>query len=145
MKFKPVVFLALLSFVLTLSCTTNNPVSSNFSYEPTKPYAGEEITVSFDAAGSQVAKEAKLMLLVFEHTSKEPVAKEIVMTKDGNSYKAKFKTESSTKSLVVVFKGDKNLENNEKRGFRIPLYEKMGRKLRVRMQLMLNLCGIMVI
>jgi thiol-disulfide isomerase/thioredoxin len=130
MKFKPVVFLALLSFVLTLSCTTNNPVSSNFSYEPSKPYAGEEITVSFDASGSQVAKEAKLMLLVFEHTSKEPIAKEIEMTKDGNSYKAKFKTENSTRSLVVVFKGDKNLENNEKRGFRIPLYEKNGDEIK---------------
>ncbi|MBN8547412.1 MAG: TlpA family protein disulfide reductase [Ignavibacteria bacterium] len=126
MKFKFILLPALLSFILTLSCTTNRPVSTNFSYEPSKPVAGGEVTVTFDANGSHVEKEASITLLVFEHSSKEPVAKEVVMTKDGSSYKGKFKSETGTKSLVVVFKGSKSLENNEKRGFRIPLYEKNG-------------------
>ncbi len=126
MKFKPVLMLALLSFLLTLSCTTNRTVSTNFSFEPAKPVAGEEITVTFDAAGSQVEKEEALTLLVFEHSSKEPLASEVVMTKDGSQWKATFKSQSGTRSLVVVFKGDKGLENNEHRGFRVPLYEKNG-------------------
>jgi len=126
MKFKPVLMLALLSFMLTLSCTTNNTVSTNFSFEPAKPVAGEEVTVTFDAQGSQVEKEEALTLLVFEHSSKQPVASEVVMTKDGSQWKATFKSQPGTRSLVVVFKGSKGLENNEKRGFRIPLYEKNG-------------------
>ncbi len=126
MRYKYILLSALVSFLLTLSCTTNRPVSTNFSYEPSKPVAGGEITVTFDASGSHVEKDSTVNLIVFEHSSKEPVAKEVVMTKDGSSYKGKFKSETGTKSLVVVFRGDKNLENNEKRGFRIPLHEKNG-------------------
>lgn len=126
MKFKPVLVIALLSFVLTLSCTTNRTISTNFTFEPAKPVAGEEITVTFDASGSHVEKEENLTLLIFEHTSKNPVAGEVAMTRDGSQWKASFKSQPGTRSLVVVFKGDKGLENNEKRGFRIPLYEKNG-------------------
>ncbi len=126
MKFKPVLTLALLSFMLTLSCTTNRTISTNFAFEPAKPVAGESITVTFEASGSHVEKEDALTLLIFEHTSKDPVASEVVMTKDGSQWKATFKSQTGTRSLVVVFKGAKGLENNEKRGFRIPLYEKNG-------------------
>lgn len=48
-----------------------------------KPVAGGEITVTFDASGSHVEKDSTVNLIVFEHSSKELVAKEVVMTKDG--------------------------------------------------------------
>jgi len=114
-----------LLFLLT-ACNSNKEVSSHFSTDPEKPVAGEEFTVSFDASGTKVANSDELTMLVFEHTNNEPIAGEVKMKKDGSNWKASFKSQPGTRSLVVAFKSGDNLENNEKKGFRIQLYEKNG-------------------
>lgn len=131
MKKFSILLIFLFSTLFYTSCGGNkeNAQSAIFSFKPEKPTAGQEITVSYLADSTDLSKNKEIDMLAYLYSEDLDNTIETKMTKQGNIWTGKFKTDTTTKGVIIKFVDDSTEEtadNNNKKGYLINLYSKDG-------------------
>jgi hypothetical protein len=106
----------LLIFFLFLSINIFS--QGSFSYLPQNPKAGDEITIIYTLQNNiKYIPEA----YVVKYKNLRENLFDIQLTKNGNSYNAKIKTDSTNSLLIFSFRVAGKWDNNLNKGFLIPL------------------------
>jgi len=118
----------LVSFFFILGCGEQFP--ENFSYLPEKPQANQEITLKYNPAGTnnEGAKDVEALAYQF-HGAEMPVVKEVALKKKGKGWIGTFTPDDSALLLIINFKSDEGLDNNEEAGYKIILSDAEGNNL----------------
>ena len=113
-------FSLLLSLFLILGCGEQFP--EKFSYLPEKPQANQKITLKYNPAGTNLegAKEIEALAYQF-HGAEMPVVKEVALKKKGKGWIGTVTPDDSALLLIVNFKSEEGLDNNEEAGYKIIL------------------------
>jgi thiol-disulfide isomerase/thioredoxin len=119
-----IIFMFLLS-----SCTKEVKIKGKFMYEPEKPKPGDEITVTYtpDSTGLKNASNVKLMAYSYSIDLDQTKQSDMVKTVDG--WRGKFKVPESSKGVLIKFKDGDDIDNNNKLGYLINLYDAAGNVL----------------
>ncbi len=102
-------------------CLKKEP-SKRFSYSPEKPSPGDEMTVRYNPAGTDLEEAPEIYLIAYSYTKGFPEAKEISMKKKGGIWIASFVPDEKTRGVIIKFIHDESVDNNEKKGYIITLY-----------------------
>jgi len=106
-------------------CARKEP-PGRFSYSPERPASGEEITVQYYPEGTNLEKAEEIYLVAYSYTKGSPEAKDFLMTKKGNTWTATFSSDEKSRGILIKFVYGEEVDNNEKNGYAIPLYDKNG-------------------
>lgn len=117
----------IISFLLSgVAMGKNNSVKIS----PAKPKPGDEITVTFNQAGTELAKAVKIDMAVSLFTDKIDEVLSVEMTKNGNTWTGNFKTSDKIEFVALIFsEGDKE-EKNDGKGYLIKFYDAKGKQLK---------------
>ncbi len=119
--------LVIVSFIFSLTVFGKE---GSVKISPAKPKAGDEITVTFDASKTELAKSEKIEMAVSLFTDKIDEVISAVMQKNGKVWTAKFKTNEKTEFAALIFsEGDKE-EKNDGKGYLVKFYDANGKELK---------------
>jgi peroxiredoxin len=113
------------SLLYICSCAPKD-TTGRFSFFPEKPVPGEQITVHYNPAGTGLEKAEEIHLAAYSFTSGAPEAKDYAMNKKGETWIASFSTDEKSRGIIIKFTHGKEVDNNQKNGYVIPLYSKEG-------------------
>ncbi len=116
----------LYSSLLCLNFCARKEPPGRFSYSPERPFQGEEITVQYYPEGTSLEKAEEIYLVAYSYTKGPPEAKDFLMTKKGNTWTATFSSDEKSRGILIKFVHEEEVDNNEKNGYVIPLYDKKG-------------------
>ncbi len=111
---------------LCLSFCARKEPPGRFFYSPEKPSPGEEITVHYNPEGINLEKAEEIYLVAYFYTKGSPEAKDFLMTKKGKIWTATFSSDEKSRGILIKFVHEEEVDNNEKNGYAIPLYDKKG-------------------
>ena len=115
-------------FILALGCGEQFP--EKFSYLPDKPQVNQEITIKYNPAGTNLEDAKDIEALAYQFYGAEmPVAKEITLKKKGKGWIGTITPDDSTLIMIVNFKSEEGLDNNEESGYKIILADAEGNTL----------------
>ncbi len=112
----------LLSFSL---CAPKEP-PARFSFSPEKPSPGDQITVQYNPAETVLEKAAEIYLVAYSYTHGTPEASDYPMSQKGKVWTASFSADEKSRGIIIKFSYREKIDNNEKNGYVIPLYDKEG-------------------
>ncbi|MGD8535260.1 MAG: redoxin domain-containing protein [Candidatus Aminicenantes bacterium] len=112
--------------LLCLSFCAQKEPPGRFSYSPEKPIPGEEITVQYHPEGTSLEKAEEIYLVAYSYTKGSPEAKDVLMTKKGKTWTATFSSDEKSRGILIKFVHEEDVDNNEKNGYVIPLYDNTG-------------------
>ncbi|MCX6174210.1 MAG: redoxin domain-containing protein [Ignavibacteriales bacterium] len=130
--------LLVVSFFIVYLLNIINAKENSVKYSPLKPHGGDEITITYNGEGTELAKTDKIEMTIYLCSSKSDnlmgieEAHSILMDKNGNEWKAKVKTLSSTDFIALTFDNgevNEHSENNEGKGYFIKFYDNTGKEL----------------
>ena len=118
--------LSIISVFLLYSCSKEVKVKGKFSWEPEKPKPGDEITIIYVPDSTGLKNAPSVDLMVYPYSTGIDETKQIRMEKSGDGWKGKFTTPDSSKGILIKFKNDEDIDNNNKLGYLIKLYDTQG-------------------
>lgn len=118
-------FLTLVVFIV--GCSGNTP-QGKFVIAPEKPEAGEYVTIKYNPIGTKLEKEDVIKAFVYFYDKELVKTEEYTLKNEDGIWKATFKTDSSTKGVVVRFTDEKELitDNNENKGYVVKMFDNSG-------------------
>ncbi len=115
------------SILLLLVIGCSEQFSGKFSYEPEKPQLTDEITVKYDPTGTLLESSEQVSMLAYQFTGPNfPTVKEIAMEKKRKGWIGSFSPDDSAVVIFVNFADDKTVDNNDKQGYQISLFNAEG-------------------
>lgn len=114
-------FLVLSSFVLA--------GEKNFSFTPEKPTPGTKITVTYNPQNTVLENSSWVKMFVSEYSKSIDLTEEYDLVKKGNVWTGSFVTADTTTGLVIRFKGEEGIDDNNKKLYPANLYDKNGNYL----------------
>jgi thiol-disulfide isomerase/thioredoxin len=95
-----------------------------------KPVPGERISIRYNPQTSKLFGVDDIQATAFLLEGKLPLAREIILKKDGNVYTGEFLTNDSTQAVIVRFAKDELIDDNNEKGFATLLYNKQGQPVK---------------
>ncbi len=114
-------FLIIITFI---SCSSEMVWEGVFDYYPENPKAGDEIIVFYNADSTKLSSFDKIELVAYLYSKKLDDAVGVEMKKVQNGWEGKIKTTKDTRGLIIKFKNDDNVDNNENMGYVIHLTDR---------------------
>jgi len=99
----------------------------NVTFKPEKPKTGEEITVTYNPAGTKLADAKEVFVVVHEFGILLSSSDEYKMVKSGKEWNAKFKLADTSKGAFLKFTAEKEVDNNSKKGFVVKAHQVSGK------------------
>jgi len=121
--------LIVLFAVLLLSCSTEEHFNGSFYYSPDLIKPGEDITVKYNADSSNLEGKDEIRLVAYLYSNKLNNALDVSLTKNGNIYSGKVKTEENTLGVLLKFTSGAEIDNNNKEGYLVFLSNDEGEKI----------------
>jgi len=118
--------IVLCACLLCFSDCARKEQPGRFSYSPERPLAGEEIAVQYYPEGTSLEKAEEIYLVAYSYTKGSPEAKDFLMTKKGKTWTATFSSDEKSRGILIKFVHEEEVDNNEKNGYLISLYDKNG-------------------
>lgn len=115
--------------VMFISCTEEIQVKGKFNVTPEKPTISDEISVLYKPDSLMFNKVPELKLYVYMYDTDIINTLEIRLEKKGDSWIGKFKPVEKTLGILLKVKHKDEVDNNDKKGFVIHLYDKDGNML----------------
>lgn len=114
--------------VIIVGCSGNTP-QGKFVIAPEKPQIGEFVTIKYNPIGTKLEKENVIKAFVYFYDAELVKTEEFLLKNEDGIWKATFKTDSSTKGVVVRFTDEKELitDNNENKGYVVKMYNNAGK------------------
>ncbi|MBI1939345.1 MAG: redoxin domain-containing protein [Ignavibacteriales bacterium] len=117
-------------FLFAVFCIPNLSASNNnFSFKPDKPQVGKQITIRYDAKGTQLESASSVKIIVHEYSNVLDRTEEYELKKDGDSWSGNFSTSDTAKGVLIRFKDGEVFDDNDKKLYLINLYDKEGKLL----------------
>ncbi len=119
-------FINIFLFLITItfiSCSSNPVWEGVFDYYPEKPEPGDEITVFYNADSTKLASSDEIDMNAYLYSTELDDAVGVEMKKVQNGWEGKIKTTKDTRGIIIKFKNDDNIDNNDKKGYVIHLYD----------------------
>ncbi|MDA3862098.1 MAG: hypothetical protein PF445_12830, partial [Melioribacteraceae bacterium] len=104
--------ITLLTLAIFLGGCQKIDYDGTFSFEPNKPQITEPILVKFLADSTKLSESNSVEMLVYQYDIDLLSTTEIEMKKEGIGWTAQFIPEVETKGIVIAFKDDEVIENN---------------------------------
>jgi len=113
----------LLKLVLAISLFGTHALAQTLTVIPQNPIAGDTINIVYDAKGGKFEKDTlkSVTVIVFEGLMQDN--KKLPLTREGNVYKAKLPTDSSTLMIALAFGLNKVWDNSPLEGHFYPFYK----------------------
>ena len=127
---RKLVFIALeLSIIILISCSSDQKFSGTFSFTPSNPSIGDEITIRYVADSTNLAGSETIDLAAYFYNNDliEAVSVELEKKKDG--WYGNITPPENAYGLLIKFMNDEISDNNNSKGYLINLYGKDGKML----------------
>ncbi len=111
-------------FIIVMLLTTLTAISQQkFNYSPDKPKPGDQVEIVYTPGPGGGGKEPLVEAAVYQYSQKGFAAEDLVLVKEGNSWKGKVKTDENTSMVFFGFKAGEEFDNNNNEGYYFLLYE----------------------
>ncbi|MDO8550132.1 MAG: TlpA disulfide reductase family protein [Ignavibacteria bacterium] len=121
---KFIINIFLFLYIITLISCSSKPVWEGvFDYYPEKPEPGDEVTIFYNADSTKLSSYDKIEMTAYLYSTKLDDAVGVEMMKVKNGWEGKIKTTEETRGVIIKFKNDDNIDNNDKKGYVIHLYD----------------------
>ena len=125
---KILIGLLFVSLILSLGCGEQYP--GKFSYSPEQPQIGDEVTVKFNPAGTELENAEEISLLAYQFFgAKMPTVMEVAMKKKGKGWIASFTPDDSSLLVFCNFAEGEVVDNNEQAGYNFLIYDSEGKTI----------------
>src|SRR5690348_6036697 len=110
-------------YLLLATCYAGATLAqSALTTQPVKPKPGEEITITYDPAGTFLEGKGDPTATAYLVEAFTPAARPVKLTKTGKVYTGEISTNDTTLAPFLSFAADKVKDNNGKQGYYIFLY-----------------------
>ncbi len=124
---KILILAAMFSLLFSNYCAQQeNEILYKFSISPEKPAPGDSITVLYNPRGTELAASDNISMVSYFYSKGLPEAKETVMRRKNGSWNAFLLIPEESCGALIKFQDDDAIDNNEKKGYVIHLYDKEG-------------------
>ena len=127
---KRILSLLTISFIslFFISCSSQITYKGEFAFIPEKPQTGQEVTLLYKPANPKFSPQDELFAKVYIFDKEVRQASDVKMNYRDGGWTGSFTVSAQGAGILLQFKaGEKNDNNNEK-GFLIPLFTKDGQK-----------------
>ncbi|HEX8334808.1 MAG TPA: hypothetical protein VF622_19445, partial [Segetibacter sp.] len=107
-------------------CFVNLLSAQALTWNPEEPKAGEKITVTYNPAGTPLAKEKNIEAVAYFFGVPSGM-KEIPLKKTGNVYTGSFVTDTGTVLSTIVFSAGEIKDINRNSGYMVSVRDKQGK------------------
>ncbi len=117
------------SLFLFQSCSQEVKLKQKFSTEPSMPKPGEEFTVIYNPDSTGLKDASQISMVAYLYNTDLDETRQVEMQKSNEGWKGKISTNDSTKGVLIKFKNDEDIDNNQKSGYLVNLYDEKGNVL----------------
>ena len=121
--------LMVLPVVLLLSCSVGEHFNGSFSYSPEIIKPGQDITVKYNPDSSNLKGKEEIRLIAYLYSNKLNNTLDVPLTKNGNIYTGKVRTDNNTLGVLFKFKSGAKVDNNNKEGYVVYLSNDEGERI----------------
>ncbi|HEY6436073.1 MAG TPA: hypothetical protein VIY47_05755, partial [Ignavibacteriaceae bacterium] len=115
--------------IIFISCSKEPEFSGKFDYSPRSVSPGDELTIFYDPDSTIMAGSKNIQCIAYLFNKDLITAIDVDLTTDKNYLTGKIKTTDSTLGLLIKFKTDELVDNNDKSGYLIYLTDGNGKKI----------------
>ena len=116
--------------IIVFSFSCSEKYSEKFAYTPVKPQIGDQITVKYNPEGTVLERAKEVSMLAYQFFgAKMPTVQEVMMKKKGKGFVGTFTPNDSSLVIFINFIEDETIDNNEKAGYKIELFDTCGNYL----------------
>lgn len=126
----PVIFILFsISLFVLISCSHQPEFSGSLSYSPSTPNAGEEITIMYNPDSTLLSGMDEIKCIAYLYSNDLDNTIDVVLNKNGNTLTGKLTTGENTLGVILKFKSEDVIDNNDKSGYVIFLTGNDGERL----------------
>lgn len=107
-------------------------IAQSFSYQPTKPKAGDKVVFSYNPKGSVLPGKVTPNFALYHFNfidNKNGVIEFSPSVQKNQTYTGTFVVPSDAKMVALLVKEDDIIDNNKKNGFLIPVHDEKGNRV----------------
>ncbi|WP_066832683.1 redoxin domain-containing protein [Rufibacter ruber] len=97
--------------------------SGALTLKPAQPKAGQEIKLTYNPAGTNLANVSSVTALVYAYNDDKPNVQEVAMAKTKNGWEGNFKPAPEVDGAVVLFRHEETIDHNKGKGYPFYLYD----------------------
>ena len=117
-------------FVIIISgCSEKYQLKKKFGFAPSKVSPGEEITIFYNPDSTNLAGTEGIKCIAYLFNNKLINAIDVELKPEDKVLTGKFSTDKNTLGVLLKFKTDDQLDNNDKKGYLIYLSDKDGNRI----------------
>lgn len=121
-------FLLLITIIIS-GCSEKYQLKEKFGFTPSKALPGEEITIFYNPDSTNLAGAKDIKCIAYLFNSKLINAIDVTLQSEDSILVGKFNTDKNTLGVLLKFKTDDQVDNNDKTGYLIYLSDKEGNPL----------------
>lgn len=122
-KYSIGVFIIIISFMI-ITCSKQPEFKGKFSFYPENPQPGDEVTVMYVSDSTNIAGAETIEMIIHYYSSELDSTIGVEMQREGIGWKAKFASSDNNYGVLLRFKSDEKVDNNNKQGYFIYFYDK---------------------
>jgi peroxiredoxin/tetratricopeptide (TPR) repeat protein len=115
--------------IIFISCSKSPDFSGKFGYSPESVSPGDEVTIFFNPDSTDLAGSKNIQCIAYLFNKDLINTKDVVLTANKNILTGKINTNDSTLGIILKFKTDELVDNNDKKGYVIFLSDENGKKV----------------
>ncbi|MEJ2103676.1 MAG: TlpA disulfide reductase family protein [Ignavibacteriaceae bacterium] len=124
------IFSVLLFFVIIINgCSDKNHLKEKFGFLPSKASPGEEITIFYNPDSTNLAGTKDIKCVAYFFNNKLIDAIDVEMKPESKFLTGKFSTDKNTLGILLKFKAEDQIDNNDKKGYLIYLSDNNGNQI----------------
>jgi thiol-disulfide isomerase/thioredoxin len=126
--FKAIIFSAALTVFIS-SCSDQTEFKGKFGFVPDKIFPGDEVTFMYNSDSTNLFGKEEIKCVAYLYNYDLINAIDVPLTKRGKTYSGKVETNKETFGILLKFKADDVVDNNNRDGYVIYLTDQNGKNL----------------
>ncbi len=123
------VFSFLLALSLIIGCSDKSEFTGKFGYSPEDIQPGDQIKIYYNPDSTHFAGSTDIECVAYLFNNKLMNTLDVPLEMDGNHLAGTINTEKTSLGVIIKFKSNDRLDNNDKNGYVIHLTDESGERL----------------
>ncbi|MCW9097474.1 MAG: hypothetical protein OQJ93_08800, partial [Ignavibacteriaceae bacterium] len=119
----------LFSAIVISGCSEKYQLKEKFGFTPPKATAGEEIKIFYNPDSTNLAGAKDIKCIAYLFNNKLINAIDVTLKPQDSILTGKFNTDENSLGVLLKFKTDDQVDNNDKKGYLIYLLDEAGNRL----------------